>query len=174
MMLLDVSLDTSFWNAASKIGVAPYVFSFFRVHYCQAVRNEIITTDPNETPLVYPQAMLFLVFEEDGRFQHQEPVKPLKVFGSGEAHALALAYERNWTLLINDSRPFFFAQSLGVSCVSVPDFCVLLYAHGKITLAAARGYLARLSPVTSMAFIEQADEVITELARKKGENGASK
>jgi hypothetical protein len=72
----------------SQVGVAPYLFNFFRVHYCQAVRNEIITTSPNETALIYPQAMLFMVFEEDGRLQQVEPQKPLTLFGVGEAQQL--------------------------------------------------------------------------------------
>ncbi|RME43060.1 MAG: hypothetical protein D6791_16340, partial [Chloroflexi bacterium] len=36
MTLLNASLDTSFWNVAAQIGVVPYLFSFFRVHYSQA------------------------------------------------------------------------------------------------------------------------------------------
>jgi hypothetical protein len=47
MALLNASLDTSFWNIAAQIGVIPYLFSFFKVHYCQAVEQEIITTDPD-------------------------------------------------------------------------------------------------------------------------------
>jgi len=43
--MLDASLDTSFWNIAAQIGVAPYLFAFFRVHYCLAVEREIVTTD---------------------------------------------------------------------------------------------------------------------------------
>lgn len=50
------------------------------------------------------------------------------MFGTGEAHAIALARERSWILLINDARPLEFAQSLGIECVAVPDFCVLLYS----------------------------------------------
>ena len=69
IMLLNASLDTSFWNRAADVGVTAYLFSFFRVYYCQAVRNEIVTTDPTETALIYPQAMLFTVFEEDGRLK---------------------------------------------------------------------------------------------------------
>ena len=112
--LLDASLDTSFWNIASQIGVAPYLFEFFQVHYCQAVADEIVTTDPAESALIYPQAMLFKVLSEDGRLHRAEPVSPLALFGSGEAHAIALAHERGRVLLINDFRPLQFARSLGV------------------------------------------------------------
>ncbi len=73
MQIVNASLDTSFWNIASQIGVVPYLFTYFRVHYCQAVEQEIITTDPNETPLVYPQAMLFMVLKEDGRLHLADP-----------------------------------------------------------------------------------------------------
>jgi len=169
MAMLDASLDTSFWNVAAQIGVVPYLFAFFRVHYCQAVEDEIVTTDPDETPLIYPQAMLFKVFKEDGRLHHVEPQQRLPLFGVGEAHAISLAQERSWVLLINDYRPLQFARSLGIRCVSVPDFCVLLYAEGKITLRAVRGYLRRLAPTTSPSLLQEAEAVVTEIARKRGE-----
>lgn len=169
MSLLNASLDTSFWNIAAQIGVVPYLFSFFKVHYCQAVEQEIVTTDPDETPLIYPQAMLFIVLKEDGRLHQAEPEEPLELFGTGEAHAIALAREQAWVLLINDARPLEFAQSLGIDCVAVPDFCVLLYSQGKITYPAVRGYLRRLAPTTSPTLIQQAEQVVDEIANKRGE-----
>ena len=159
-MLLNASLDTSFWNRAADIGVTAYLFSFFRVYYSQAVRNEIITTDPNETALVYPQAMLFTVFEEDGRLQQAEPQNSLSLYGLGEASAIALAREQKWVLLINDQRPLLFAESLGIHCICVPDFCVFLYSQGKITAAAAEGYLERLKPTTGKQLIVRALAVL--------------
>ncbi len=102
--------------------------SCWAVHYRRAVEQEIVTTDPDETPLVYPQAMLFMVLKEDGRLHQADPEEPLELFGAGEAHAIALARERSlrpgsvqaWVLLINDTRPLQFAQSLGIDCVAVP------------------------------------------------------
>jgi len=167
--MLDASLGTSFWNIAAQIGAVPYLFSFFRVHYCQAVEKEIVTTDVDETPLMYPQAMLFQVLREASQLHHAEPSRSLDLFGAGEAGAIALAHERVWVLLINDYRPLQFAQSLGIHCVSVPDFCVFLYAEAKITLQAARGYLNRLRPTTSHPLIQQAGYVIDEIARKRGD-----
>ncbi|MFH1909108.1 MAG: hypothetical protein ABIL11_17285 [Chloroflexota bacterium] len=169
MAMLDASLDTSFWNIATQIGVVPYLFDFFRVHYCQAVEKEIMTTDPEETSLVYPQAMLFKVMKEDGRLHLTEIQQALPLFGIGEAHAISLAREQSWILLINDYRPLQFARSLNIQCVSVPDFCVLLYAEGKITLRAVRGYLHRLALITSLALIRRAEAVVDEIARKRGE-----
>jgi len=133
------------------------------------VEQEIVTTDSDETPLVYPQAMLFIVLKEDGRLHQAEPEEPLEMFGAGEAHAIALARERSWILLINDARPLEFAQSLGIGCVTVPDFCVLLYSQGKITYPAVRGYLRRLAPTTSPSLIQQAEQIVDEIAKKRGE-----
>jgi predicted nucleic acid-binding protein len=177
MAMLDASLDTSFWNIAAQIGVVPYLFAFFRVHYCQAVEDEIVTTDSNETPLIYPQAMLFKVLKEDSRLHHAEPQQHLALFGDGEAYAISLAQERaislaqerSWVLLINDYRPLQFARSLGIQCVSVPDFCVLLYAEARVTLRAVRGYLRRLTPTTSPSLLREAEAVVTDIARKRGE-----
>jgi len=168
-MQQDASLDTSFWNIAAQIGVVPYLFSFFKIHFCEAVEREIVTTDPNETPLVFPQAMLFTVFKEDGRLHQTEPNTPEPKFGVGEAHAISLARERSWILLINDYRPLRFAQTLGVRCVSVPGFCVLLYATQRITLAAARGYLRRLATTTSPRLIRQAEASVDQIAIERGE-----
>jgi predicted nucleic acid-binding protein len=101
---------------------------------------------------------------------HQaEPKDPLDRFGWGEAHAIALAYERSWGLLINDARPLAFAQSLGITCVCVPDFCVLLYSQSKITYPAVRGYLRRLVPTTNPAMIRRTERVVDEIAEKRGE-----
>jgi len=168
-MILNASLDTSFWTYASQVGVAPYLFNFFRVHYCQAVRTEIVTTNPSETALIYPQAMLFMVFEEDGRFQQTEPQRPLTMFGVGEAHAIALAKEQQWVLLINDARPLFYARSLGVKTVSVPGFCVLLYSRRVITLNAVTGFVKRLSTTTSATLIAEATYTIAEITKQRGE-----
>lgn len=165
--MLDASLDTSFWNIASQIGVVPYLFDFFRVHYCAAVKREIITTDPNETMLVYPQAKLFQMMEEDGRLHLAEPERPLLRFGEGEAHAIGLALERNWVLLINDNRPLVFARSLGMNVVSVPAFCGLLYATGQITYPAILGYLDRLKATTSPPLIDEARQIVAQIARQR-------
>ena len=168
-MLLDASLDTSFWNRASEVGVAPYLFQFFRVYYCSAVKQEIISTDPDETTLIYPQAMLFQVFDEDKRLHQAEPEHPLRRFGAGEAHAIALALERNWVLLINDNNPLLFARALGIPCVSVPAFCLFLYQSQKITYAACQGYFRRLANTTSAALIAEAEATVHKIAITRGE-----
>jgi predicted nucleic acid-binding protein len=168
-MMLNASLDTSFWNVAAQIGIVPYLFTFFHVYYCQAVEDEIITTDPSETPLIFPQAMLFKIMQEDGRLHHEEPAHPLTQFGTGEANAIALAKEREWILLINDYRPLLLARSLGLCCVSVPDFCLLLYAERRITYRVVEGYLRRLVPTTSPALIQLAEQAAEVIARERGE-----
>ena len=122
----NASLETSFWNIGTRIGVIPYLFEFVDVYYCHAVEEEIVSTDPGVTPLIYPQAMLFKVFKEDGRLHHAEPKKPLELFGKGEAGAIARAFERGWDLLINDYRPLVHAQGLGTRCIIVPHFVVMI------------------------------------------------
>jgi hypothetical protein len=103
-MIRSASLDSSFWNIASQIGLTPYLFSYFKVYYCRAVEQEIVTTDPNETPLIYPQAMLFQVLREDGRLHRHEPEKPLTIFGVGAVHG----YLRRLT---NTTSPALIAQA---------------------------------------------------------------
>ncbi len=168
-MIRPASLDTSFWNIAVQTGLVPYLFPYFQVYYCRAVEQEIITTDPNVTPLIYPQAMLFKLLQEDGRLHQQEPETPLTKFGLGEAHAIAVAYEQSWILLINDARPLRFAQDMGIHCVAVPDWVIFLYAQRKITLSAAQGYLRRLTATTSPILLAQAEQTIEYLAQQRGE-----
>lgn len=163
-MILSASLDTSFWNIAGQLGIVPYLFDFFEVYYCDAVEHEIVTTDPSETPLVYPQAMLFQVLKEDGRLHRRNPEKPLSLFGRGEAHAIALASEQSWILLINDGRPLAYARKLGIRCISVPSFSTLLYSQGKITHAAIQGHLQRLSFTTSAWLVEEAKQFVENIA----------
>jgi predicted nucleic acid-binding protein len=170
MLILDASLDTSFWNRASEVGVAPYLFQFFRVYYCATVKREIISTDPDETTLIYPQAMLFQVFDEDKRLHQAEPERLLRRFGAGEAHAIALALERKWVLLINDNNPLLFARTLGITCISVPAFCLLLYQRQKITYAACQGYFRRLAYTTSASLIAEAEAIVHKLAIARGES----
>lgn len=113
--------------------------------------------------------MLFLVFQEDGRLHRKDPQKPISLFGAGEASAIALAHENQWVLLINDRRPLVFARSLGISAVSVPAFCVLLYSQGKITLNAANGYLKRLVAITSPLLIAEAEEALAQIVQRRQE-----
>lgn len=168
-MIRNASLDTSFWTSATRIGIAPYLFSFFQVYYCQAVADEIIATDPMITKLIYPQAMLFRVFQEDGRVLKKEPTKPINLYGIGEANAIALALEQEWTLLINDVRPYNYAKSLGITVYSVPDFCLLLYASGKVSYRAFQTNLQKITPVTSPQLIEYITKIGIELAVQKGD-----
>jgi hypothetical protein len=151
------------------MGLVPYLFCYFQVHYCRVVEQEIVTTNPAVTPLVYPQAMLFQLLREDGRLHPQEPQQPLTKFGLGEAHAMALAYEQGWVLLINDARPLRFAQDMGIQCVAVPDWATFLYAQRKITYTAVQGYLRRLATTTSPSLIAQAEQIIHHIAQQRGD-----
>lgn len=163
------SLDTSFWVIACRIGVVQYLFDFYEVHYCPAVRNEIVKGDPARPSLIFPQAKMFDIFLEDGRLKEAEPRQRLTVFGAGEAGAIALARERGWDLLINDFRPYHFARSLGVKVVSVPEFCLLLVAAGLITPPAAHGYLDRLRATTSRSLLDLARESLDRLTGNGGD-----
>jgi hypothetical protein len=97
----------------------------------------------------------------------------LSLFGIGEAHAIALAQEQSWLLLINDAHPLSFAQDLGLNCIAVPDFTAFLYSQQRITLATAHDCLRRLAATTSPALIKQAEQVVLQIAQKRGD-GLSK
>lgn len=169
-MILNASLHTSFWNRACEIGVTPYLFSYFKVHFCSAVRSEIITTNVNESRRLYPQVALFHLLEEDGRLFAQDPQRTLTKFGAGEACGVALAFEQQWILLINDYRPLEFARALGVKCISVPAFCLLLYAQEKVSYAAFSGYLQRLVSTTTPRLIAEAEQIASKVTLERGDS----
>jgi hypothetical protein len=58
---------------------------------------------------------------------------------------------------------------LGVGCVAVTDFCVLLYSQGKITHPALQGYLRRLASTTQLTLIQQAQQIADLIADERGE-----
>lgn len=158
-------LDTSFWSAAFSVELLPYLFDFFQVRLPQAVIDEITAVHPQESTREFPQAALYRVLQD--RFTVTEPHAPLRLFGPGERHAIALAVERSEVLLINDYKPYQFARRLGVRCLSVPEFAVLVFAAGKLSQAAIKLRLARLRYVTSKQLIDAAEEMMRNLAEQE-------
>jgi hypothetical protein len=57
----------------------------------------------------------------------------------------------------------------GVHCVSVPDFCAVLYSDKVITFRAAQGFIQRTNFTTSADLIQQARTLIEKIAQKRGE-----
>lgn len=146
MQKRDASLDTSFWAVAVTAGVFTYLFDFFDIHYSAAVAAEIDTNPASG--YVFPQAQAFRLCRD--RMELSEPDQPWPgMYQTGERYALALARERGWVCLINDAKPYWFGRRNGVTCISVPEFCVMIRAAGLLSSDAVRGYLQRIRRVTS-------------------------
>lgn len=127
----------------------------------QAVVDEILARDPAFPSREYPYATLFrhlaprvtLVTDD------QAP-QPLRVFGPGEAAALALAQPRRLLVLINEWRAAEHAANLGLPVVTIPTVIVRLHLGGVISRRAAYRKLDLISAITSEAFLEDARRLI--------------
>jgi predicted nucleic acid-binding protein len=170
-MKQDASLDTSFWSVGAIGHVLQYTFEFFEVYVSEAVRTEILAPNPRFPGVVYPEAQLFKVFEEDGRFRrgNPDPANVLPVFGGGEAQAIGFAQEQGIWVLINDERPRQHALRLGLTAIAVPEFVALLYDQGFIHLVSARRIMDAIRPKTSARIMAEVETALRLLADAKGE-----
>ncbi len=94
MRRVSASLDTSFWGHAHKLRLEPFLFDYFDVFYCSAVRDEICAGNPQFPSIVYPNARLFTLLDSVGLLRHRDPEGyDRSLYSAGEAQALALARE---------------------------------------------------------------------------------
>ena len=169
MVNQPAALDTSFWTVGHRADVVSYLFDYFVVHVPPAVRDEILAVDPDYPRRIYGYASLFRVLESRGLLPAELPAQAFRRFGRGEAEALALAQERGWWLLMNDSRPSLFAAQVGISTLSVPSFVFYLYEREVLSLASAELKLRIIAEYTSQSVMQPALQALDQLARARKE-----
>ena len=162
-------LDTSFWTVGHRADVLPYLFEFFTVHVPSAVHAEILAPDRHYPRRRYGYAALFALLERYGVLGVSLPARVEPHFGRGEAEAIALARERGWWLLINDSRPHQAAHERGIEVLSVPAFIRYLFEEAILSAASARRKLELITPVTSETILRPARQAMAVLAASRGE-----
>lgn len=112
---------------------------------------------------------MFRDWQRRGIVEVVAPREPLDRFDVGENGAIALAQERKWTLLIDNSAPRDWSRGPGgLRVLDSPAFAVLLYDQGRLsypqtTEALAKGQAAR-------HVVRDALILLAELARRKGES----
>jgi predicted nucleic acid-binding protein len=162
-------LDTSFWTVGHRADVLPYVFEYFEVHVPSAVRDEILTADPIHPRRVYGYAALYRLLERLGILPVEPVMQPIHRFGRGEAEALALAEERGWWLLINDARPFQFAERRNMQVLSVPSFIGFLYERGILSPTSVESKVRLIQPLTGPEVLRPAQRHIDRITRSRRE-----
>ena len=168
-------LDTSFWVLGYRAEIAANCLDLFDIIVPAAVEAEIMASHPSTPSREYPYATLLrylgdaaggsIADEFGDKFRKPEvDVSPLRIFGRGEAEAIALAKRLDVILLINESPGAHYARNMAVEVVTAPAVVVLLRSHGVISDRAARRKLMLISPNTASAIIEDALRVLDTLS----------
>lgn len=145
MVKQNATLDSSFWIHAVAAGLVEHLLEDFDVTVAQAVADEL--------PETYPSGARLHGLVREHRVHLQEPVSTvLELFGPGERSAINLAMEHSdWTLLMDDVRPFRAAENLGLAPVSSPAYAASLYGRGILDKQAVLTALARLAARSTLS-----------------------
>lgn len=135
----SATLDSSFWINAVAGGLLDFLLEDFSLAIAPAVEREL--------PETYPSGARLHRLIEEGRVTLVAPARiVLERFGPGEREAMSLAMEhREWTLLLDDLRPFRAAGEMGLKPVSTPAYAVSLYERRAIDEVDVLTRLARLA-----------------------------
>ena len=163
MAPLRAVLETSFWTAAYFAEVAANRFDFFELIIPSAVEAEIRRPQAGSATREYPYATLFRQLRQRMIDPPAAAPPPLRLFGPGEAEAIALAESLGARLLINEYRGTQYARRAQIATVNVPEFIVTLCVRGIIGDHAARRKLDLIEPITSREFITDARRVLDSL-----------
>lgn len=140
------AIDTSFWNAAFHAGAIGYALQLHELHAPTIVEHEI----SSERPAQRPKTAMFNALRASGVVRITDPMRvTVELYGPGDRAVLSLGRERQWPVLINDSRPHGYARSqLGLDAVSVPELLVVAVHAGWLPKNEGLVLLRRIAPVT--------------------------
>ena len=139
MVKQNATLDSSFWINATAAGLVDALLKDFDLWVVPEVTRELIES--------YPSGAYLHRLIADQQIQVQRSKDSvIERFGTGERSAISLAAEhRNWTLLLDDVRPFHAAQEMGLNPVCSPVYAVSLYERDTLDGGAVLAVLARLA-----------------------------
>lgn len=117
----------------------------FQLYYTPAVAAELREE--------FPSGREFWRLAREGVLMEVAPqTDQVRAFGAGERAAMNLALEHNeWTILIDDRRPFLAAKRLGLKALCTPVLAVDLYDQGRLTLRQTLLALARLAAMQTLS-----------------------
>jgi hypothetical protein len=138
------TFDTSFWVNAFRAGLLSMVRERFILHYAPEVAREL--------PATNPPGREFQRVVEAGELSEVQPSMSLVTeFGPGERAAMNLAQEHpEWTLLLDDYRPYRVSVERGVRVLCSPLLAVRLYDEGAISKEQLTSILNRLEAIRTV------------------------
>lgn len=138
-MKQSATLDSSFWINAVAGGLLDHLLADFELYIVPAVEREL--------PETYPSGARLHQLITEGRITIVAPTAVvLDQFGPGEREAISLAAQhREWTLLLDDLRPFRAAAEMGLAPVSTPAYAASLYGRRVLDEVGVLTALARLA-----------------------------
>jgi hypothetical protein len=141
----DATFDTSFWANAFRVGLLPLVLARFDLHFTPEVANELPATNPPGRE-----------FERLVRAGELHEVRPstmrLQEFGAGERAAISVALENpQWTLLLDDYRPYVASVDRGIRVLCSPLLAITLYDQGAMSETRLDAVLTRLEAIRTVS-----------------------
>ena len=111
---------------------------------------------------------MFREWQQSGKIDVVAPAHALARFEVGENEAIALAQERGWLLLIDNSAPRDWSRGrLGLQVIDSPAFVVFLYDQGLIDYPRATAALAQSQAARRV--VREALILLANVARGRGD-----
>jgi hypothetical protein len=141
----DATFDTSFWVNAFRAGLLPFVRDRFVLHVTPAVANE----PPESNP---PGREFRRLLHAGALREVQALAMVVPEFGPGEREAMSVAIEHpEWTLLLDDYRPYRASIERGIRVVCSPLLAVTLYDEDVLSEVQFESILDRLEAIRTVS-----------------------
>lgn len=139
------AFDTSFWVHAFGVGLLPMILQRYALWYAPAVALEL--------PTSFASGREFRRLVKSGGLHQREPTgDQVGLFGPGERATINLVLEHpDWVLLLDDRRPFDWAEAHGIAAICSPLLVVDWFQEGTLELSAAEHLLAALTAPGTMS-----------------------
>ena len=158
-------LDASFWINIVRMGLVTHLNDYFDLTAPPKVAEELAVLLQQTHPPA--SVILFRNWQHRKLVRTVAPKQALDRFEPGENEAIAVAQERQWTLLIDNGAPRDWSRGvLRLRVVDSPAFAVFLYDQGRINYVQATEALAQAQAARRV--VREALNFLAELARRKG------
>jgi hypothetical protein len=139
------AFDTSFWVHVFGAGLLPMILPRYTLRYAPAVALEL--------PISFASGREFRRLAQSGELQREEPDGDrVGMFGPGERATINLVLEHpDWVLLLDDRRPFDWAEAHGIRVVCSPLLVVAWFQAGTLDVHEAERLLALLTAPGTMS-----------------------
>jgi hypothetical protein len=139
------AFDTSFWVHVFGAGLLPMILPRYTLRYAPAVALEL--------PISFASGREFRRLAQSGELLQDEPAgDQVGMFGPGERATINLVLEHpDWVLLLDDRRPFDWAEAHGIRVVCSPLLVVAWFQAGTLDVHEAERLLALLTAPGTMS-----------------------